>query len=85
MNIHYLFFLNRTKLDKRIFFKIIRCYWVFKNKKFENFVIVMIMVSSISLVVSTYKNYFVFSIIDLFVTYFFIFECLMKIITLGFI
>jgi hypothetical protein len=54
---------------------------VYKNKKFENLVLFMIILSSVSLVIGTYNNYQFMQYLDFIITGFFILECVIKIIT----
>lgn len=55
VNNPYFYLVKKTFLEKGIFIKN-RCYVIFKNKKFENFILFVIILSSLNLVIDTYGS-----------------------------
>jgi len=51
---HYIFLIKKINLEKCYNYKFYRCFRLCKNKNFENFVLFVIILSSIILVIDTY-------------------------------
>ena len=98
VNIHYTFFQSRTNSEEGIINIYKSCYWLCKNKSFDNIILSMIVLSSLKLVIDTYiddkvdyntlskndRNFReLLDFLDMAFNGIFIFELLVKVIALG--